>query len=112
VQSGSVPNAGAIAVAYDAVAKAVRVSALRLGRLSWTSYGNTPVVFTNDDKLAACAKTNGEVRVYKNDALVKTVTLNAADQGFFNAKGGKVGIWSALAPRAFMDDFGGATITP
>jgi hypothetical protein len=50
--------------------------------------------------------------VYKNDTLVKAVTLNAADQGFFNAKGGKIGVWSALAPQAFMDDFGGATIVP
>ena len=112
VQSGSVPNAGAIAVVYDGAAKAVRVSTLRLGTLSWTSYGNTAALFNNGDKLGACAKANGEVRVYKNDALVKTVALNPADHGFFNAKGGKVGIWSLLAPQAFMDDFGGATIVP
>lgn len=112
VQGGTVPDAGAIAVVYDAAAKAVRVSTLRLGTLSWTSYGNMAVPFTNGDKLGACAKANGEVRVYKNNALVKTITLSAADQGFFNAKGGKVGIWSLLAPQAFMDDFGGATIGP
>jgi len=112
VQSGTVPNAGAISVVYDAVAKAVRVSTLRLGTLSWTPYGNTAVPFANGDKLGACAKANGEVRVYKNDALVKTVTLNTADQGFFNPKGGKVGVWSVLAPQAFMDNFGGATIGP
>jgi hypothetical protein len=111
-QSGTVPAAGAIAAVYDAVAKAVRVSTLRLGAPSWTRYGNTPVVFANGDRLGACAQANGEVRVYKNGTLVKTVTLNAADQGFFNAKGGKVGVWAVLAPRAFMDDFGGATITP
>jgi hypothetical protein len=111
VQSGSVPNAG-IAVVYDAVAKAVRVSTLRLGALLWGSYGNTAVLFTNGDKLGACAKANGEVRVYKNDALVKTVTLSAADQGFFNAKGGKVGVWSLLAPQAFLEDFGEVTIVP
>ena len=112
VQSGSVPNAGAIAVVYDAAAKAVRVSTIRLGALAWTPYGNTAVLFTNGDKLGACAKANGEVRIYKNDALVKTVTLSAADQGFFNPKGGKVGVWSVLAPQAFLDDFGGATIAP
>ena len=55
---------------------------------------------------------NGEVRVYKNDALVKTVILSAADQGFFNPKGGKVGVWSVLASQTFLDDFGGATVTP
>jgi hypothetical protein len=112
VQSGSVPNAGAIAVVYDAKAQAVRVSTIRLGALAWTPYGNASVPFTNGDNLGACAKANGEVRVYKNATLVQTVTLNTTDQGFFNSKGGKVGIWSALAPRAFMDDFGGATITP
>jgi cysteine-rich repeat protein len=112
VQSGSVPNAGAISVVYDAAAKAVRVSTLRLGALSWTPYGNTPVLFANGDKIGACAKANGQVRVYKNDTLVKTVTLTAADQGFFNTKGGKVGVWSVLAPQAFLDDFGGATIAP
>ena len=112
VQDGSVPSAGTIAVVYDATAKAVRVSTIRLGALSWTPYGNTAVLFTNGDKLGACAKATGEVRVYKNDALVKTVTLNAADQRFFNTKGGKVGIWSVLAPQAFLDNFGGATIAP
>jgi len=112
VQSSNVPNAGAIAVVYDATAKAVRVSTFRLGAVVWTPYGNTPVLFANGDKLGACAKANGEVRVYKNDALVKTVTLSAADQKFFNPKGGKVGVWSVLAPQAFLDDFGGATVAP
>ena len=112
VQSGSVPEAGAIAVVYDAVAKAVRVSTLRLGVPAWRPYGNTSALFTNGDKLGACVKSNGEVRVYKNDTLVKAVTLSAADQGFFNAKGGKIGVWALLAPQAFLDDFGGATITP
>ena len=63
-------------------------------------------------KLGACAKANGEVRVYKNDTLVKTVTLNTADQKFFNAKGGKVGVWTLLAPQAFLDTFGGGTFAP
>jgi hypothetical protein len=112
VQSGSVPSAGAISVVYDATAKAVRVSTIRLGALAWTPYGNTPVLFTNGDKLGACAKANGEVRVYKNDTLVKAVTLNTADQKFFNAKGGKVGVWTLLAPHAFLDNFGGATLAP
>ncbi len=112
VQDGSVPSAGAIAVVYDATAKAVRVSTLRLGALAWTPYGNTAVLFTNGDKLGACAKANGEVRVYKNDTLVKAVTLSAADQKFFNAKGGKVGVWTLLAPQAFLDTFGGATLAP
>jgi kumamolisin len=112
VQDGSVPSAGTIAVVYDALAKGVRVSTIRLGAPAWTPYGNTAVSFTNGDKLGACAKANGEVRVYKNDAVVKTVTLNTTDQRFFNAKGGKVGVWTLLAPHAFLDNFGGATVAP
>lgn len=112
LQSGSVPNAGAIAVVYDAVARAVRVSTLRLGALAWTHYGNTSVTVNNGDKLGACVKANGEVSVYQNDTLVKTATLNAADRAFFNSKGGKIGVWSVLAPGAFFDDFGGGTVSP
>jgi hypothetical protein len=112
VQDGNVPHAGAIAVVYDALAKAVRVSTLRLGALAWTPYGNTPVLFTHGDKLGACAKANGEVRVYKNDTLIQTVTLNPADKKFFNGKGGKAGMWTLLAPKAFVDTFGGATTAP
>jgi hypothetical protein len=112
VLDGSVPSAGAISVVYDATAKAVRVSTIRLGALAWTPYGNTAATFTNGDKLGACAKANGEVRVYKNDVLVKAVTLNTADKKFFNAKGGKVGVWTLLAPHAFLDTFGGATLAP
>jgi hypothetical protein len=112
VQSGGVPHASAIAVVYDAAARAVRVSTLRRGAPMWTPYGHTAVRFNDGDKLGACATANGEVRVYKNDALVKTVTLTAADQTFFNPKGGKVGVWSLLAPQGFFDDFGGATVAP
>ncbi len=112
VQSGSVLNAGAIAVVYDARAKAVRVSTLRLGALDWTSYGNTPAIVNAGDKLAACTKDNGEVRIYTKGALLATVTLNPADQAFFNKKGGKIGLWSVLAPNAYFDDFGGSSIAP
>jgi beta-glucosidase len=44
--------------------------------------------------------------------LLATVTLNAADQAFFNAKGGKIGIWTVAASNALFDDFGGGTVTP
>lgn len=49
----------------------------------------------------------GLARIYKNNTLLTTVTLNAADQSFFNAKGGKLGLWTIAAPNAFFDDFGG-----
>jgi hypothetical protein len=112
VQGGRAPDAGAIAVAYDAAAQAVRVSTRRLGARSWTPYAGTSVHFDNGDKLGACATANGEVRVYKNDVRVETVTLTAADQQFFNPRGGQVGIWAVRAPEAFFDDFGGATVAP
>jgi len=52
------------------------------------------------------------VQIYKNGTLIATVTLNSADQTFFNAKGGKIGLWTAVAPNAVMDDFGGGTAAP
>jgi large repetitive protein len=110
VQSGTLPNAGAIAVVYDSLAQAVRVSTLRLNTPTWTPYPNTPVTFANGDKLGGCVKADGRVRIYKNNSLLTTVTLNAADQSFFNAKGGKIGLWTLAAPNAFLDDFGGGAL--
>jgi hypothetical protein len=111
VQSGIIPNGGAIAVVYDNRAKAVRVATLRLNTPTWTVYGNTPATVANGDKLVGCVQANGTVRVYQNNTLLTTVTLNAADQGFFNAKGGKIGLWTVAAFNAFVDDFGGGALT-
>ncbi|MEZ4664066.1 MAG: glycine-rich protein [Caldilineaceae bacterium] len=110
VQSGAIPNAGAIAVVYDSLANAVRVSTLRLNTSTWTSYGNTVATFANGDRLLGCVQADGTVRVYQNNSLLTTVTLNAADQQFFNAKGGKIGMWTVAAPNAFFDDFGGGAL--
>jgi hypothetical protein len=113
VQTGSIPDSGAISVVYDAVAKAVRVSTLRLGQNgAWTLYGNKAATFTNGDVLGARAKADGTVEIYKNGTKIATVTLNATDQAFFNAKGGKIGIWTAAAPHARLDDFGGGNVAP
>ena len=113
VQSGSIPNAGAISVTYDAKAKAVRVSTLRLGQNgAWTLYPSQTATFANGDVLGARAKADGTVQIYKNGTLVTTITLNGADQAFFNSKGGKIGIWTAAAPNAILDDFGGGTAAP
>ena len=111
VQGSTIPNGGAIAVVYDNLAKAVRVSTLRLNALAWTTYGNTPATLVNGDKLLGCVKADGTVRVYQNNTLLATVTLNAADQSFFNVKGGKIGLWTVAAPNAFVDDFGGGALT-
>lgn len=70
----------------------------------------TPQVRASD-KLGGCAKVDGTVRIYKNNAKIATVTLNAADKGFFSGKSGKIGLWAVAAPNAFFDDFGGGTVT-
>jgi hypothetical protein len=109
----SAMDAGAITVVYDAKAKAVRVSALRLGQNgAWTLYPNRAATFANGDVLGARARANGKVEIYKNGTLITTVTLSTKDQAFFNAKGGKIGIWTAAASNALFDDFGGGTVLP
>lgn len=112
VQDSTVMDAGAITVVYDAKAKAVRVSALRVGAKTWTLYSNKAATFANDDVLGGRVFANGAVEVTKNGTVVATVTLNNADQKFFNSKGGRIGIWTAAAPNAVLDDFGGGTVTP
>lgn len=112
VQSGNILNSGAISVVYDAKAKAVRVSTLRLGQGgAWTPYANQPATFANGDQLGARVGADGSVTIYKNGTMISTVTLNATDQAFFNSKGGKIGLWSVGAPRAVFDDFGGGDVT-
>jgi hypothetical protein len=110
VQAGPIPQSGAIAVVYDAVAKAVRVSTVRLDTPTWTVYAGKAATFANGDQLGAQALANGDVKIYKNGTLIATVTLNSADKSFFNAKGGKIGLWAAGASNAFFDDFGGGNL--
>lgn len=110
VQEGTIPNAGAIAVVYDSLARAVRVSTLRLNTPAWAAYPNVPATFANGDKLTGCVQADGTVRVYQNTTLLTTVTLSAADQNFFNPKGGKIGLWTIAALNAAFDDFGGGAL--
>ena len=112
VQTSSVPQAGAIAVVYDAVKKAVRVETLRVNTRTWTQYANQAVTFSNGDRLAANALADGTIKIYKNGLLVATMTLNAADKAFFNPKGGAIGVWTLKASNALLDDFGGGNIAP
>ena len=106
------PQAGAIGVVYDALAHAVRVSTVRPPNLTWTPYASAPATFVNGDKLGACVDASGVVRIYKNNVVMATVTLSAADKAFFNFRGGKIGLWTRLADEASFDDFGGGTVTP
>jgi hypothetical protein len=110
VQTGGEPGAGAIAVVYDALIQALRVSTVRVGQRDWSLYGSTPVTFVNGDRLSARALASGNVEIYKNGTLVATVTLNAADQAFFNDRGGRIGVWTVGASNALMDDFSGGPL--
>jgi hypothetical protein len=112
VQDSSKAEAGAILVVYDARAKVVRVSAIRLGARQWALYLNQAATFANGDVLGARAKADGTVEVYQNGVQIASATLNAEDGAFFNSRGGKVGIWTVIAPRAVLDDFGGGNAAP
>ncbi len=109
-QTSSIPQAGAITVVYDAKARAVRVQTFRLGALAWKLYANQAASFANGDRLGARALANGTVEIYKNSTRIATVTLDSADQAFFNGKGGAIGLWFINAGKAFFDDFGGGTV--
>ena len=110
-QSASQTESGVILVVYDALSRAVRVSTLRSNQPIWKNYGNTLVTFADGDQLGARSLANGNVQIYKNGTLIATVTLNAADQSFFNSRGGRIGLWTLAAPNAFFDDFGGGSVT-
>ena len=96
---------------YDAKAKKVRVSTIRLGARDWTLYLNQAATFANGDVLGARAKADGTLEVYQNGTLIASVILSAEDGAFFNSKGGKIGIWTLAAPKAYLDAFGGGTAT-
>jgi Regulator of chromosome condensation (RCC1) repeat len=113
VQAGTIPDSGAISVAYDAKVRAVRVSALRPGRNGvWKLYSNQAATFANGDILGARIGANGIVKIYKNGTLIATVTLNSADQTFFNGKGGRIGVMTVNGGNALLDNFGGGNLTP
>ena len=110
VQGGTAPDNGAIIAGYDAKAKVVRVSALRVGARTWTVYPTKAVTFAAGDVLGARARADGTVEVYRNGTRLTTISLNAADKAFFAAKGGRIGVWTLASAAAVLDDFGGGTV--
>ena len=112
VQGGANPNwsKGAIEIRYAVKARAVRVDTYRPGS-GWFTYPQISVAFSDGDQLGARALANGNVQVYKNGALVGTVTMNAADRTFFNSKGGAIGVLFG-GRVAIFDNFGGGNVTP
>lgn len=102
---------GVIEALYDAGSNTVTVWTFRLDTLQWYSYAPIAVTFADGDQFGARALSTGEVVIYKNGIEVGYVTLNAADQAFFNSKGGYIGLWFIDARDAFLDDFGGGDVT-
>lgn len=113
VQGGFLPNwgSGAIEVHYNAVTDNVTVETFLPSTLQWYAYSAIPVTFNNGDELGAQALANGDVVIFKNGVEVGRVTLNAADQAFFNTRGGYIGLWFINSTNAFFDDFGGGNVT-
>ncbi len=101
---------GVIELQYYAASNTVELWTFRPDTLTWQSYGSIPVTFANGDQFGARALSNGTVIVYKNGVEAGYFTLNAADQAFFNPKGGYIGLWFINAANAFFDDFGGGTM--
>ncbi len=101
---------GVIELQYNAASHTVTVWTFRPDTLAWQSYGSIPVTFANGDQFGARALSNGEVVLYKNGIEIGYITLDAADQAFFNPKGGYIGLWFINASNAFFDDFGGGNI--
>jgi hypothetical protein len=103
---------GAIRVRYDAVSSQVFVETWQPGSAAWFAYAPVLVPFNSGDEPGAWVTASGEVRVYRNCERIAIVTLNSADQSFFNALGGRIGMWFVNAGNAWADDFGGGTVTP
>lgn len=102
---------GAIEALYNASSNTVTVWTFRPDTLTWYSYAPIAVTFADGDQFGARALSNGEVVIYKNGIEVGYATLNAADQAFFNGRGGYIGLWFIDARNAFFDDFGGGDVT-
>ncbi|NUQ83926.1 MAG: ExeM/NucH family extracellular endonuclease [Anaerolineales bacterium] len=102
---------GVIEVLYDAAANRVTVWTFRPQTFKWFKYADIPVTYANGDQFGARALATGDVVIFKNGVEVGRVTLNAADQAFFNPRGGHIGLWFIDARNAFFDDFGGGDMS-
>ena len=111
-QGAVVPNwgAGVIEVLYDANTDTVTVMTFRPDTLAWYGYSPISVTFNDGDQFGARALSNGLVLIYKNGVEVGSVTLDAADQAFFNPRGGRIGLWFINANDALFDNFGGGNV--
>lgn len=102
---------GVIEVLYSARRNSVTVWTFRPDTLRWFKYPVIPASFVDGDQFGAQALASGDVVVIKNGEEIGRVTMNAADQSFFNPRGGNIGLWFIGARNAYFDDFGGGDIT-
>ena len=109
VQSAGSVVPGAIAVTYDGQTGVV-VSTRTAGAADWSAYPTVEAGFAEGDALLARVTADGVVEVYRNGELVGAVELDAQDAGFFEAKGGRIGIWADRADGAVLDDFRGGPL--
>jgi hypothetical protein len=100
-----------IEILYSANLDSVTVWTFRPDTLKWFMYPGIPATFEDGDQFGAQALATGDVVIMKNGMEIGRVTLNAADQSFFNPRGGNIGLWFISARNAFFDDFGGGDIT-
>ena len=97
----------ALLVLYDSYNDIVQVWTYDLTN-GWVQHGsNISVTFSNGDQFGARAKSNGDVEVYKNGALLATRSVTAWE---FYDDGGYIGLWFANATDALLDNFGGGDV--
>ena len=107
-QSRTSWNSGVIEVGYSAANKRIQVWTYSPAQ-GWVQRGaNISVTLVNGDILGARARSNGTVEVYRNGILLGTRDVSAWT---YSANGGYIGIWFYRSNRAFVDNFGGGTIT-
>jgi hypothetical protein len=103
---GSV-GAGLLDVLYDPIGRGVQIWTYQVPQ-GWIQRGATiPITFVNGDQFGARVRSNGQVEVYRNGALVATRDVSAWP---FYAGGGGIGLWMLNASNAVLDDFGGGTV--
>ena len=102
---------GVIEVLYSAKWNSVTVWTFRPDTLRWFMYPPVPASFADGDQFGAQALATGDVVILKNGFEIGRVTMNPADQSFFNPRGGNIGLWFIDARKAYFDDFGGGDIT-
>lgn len=102
---------GVIEVLYDAQTDSIRVETFR-PEGGWTVYPGIPLALEDGDRLGARVDAAGLVQIYHNGDLIETITLNTADQDFFNTRGGVVGLWYIYAYNTLIDDFDAGSVEP